>query len=37
MDLVEDDKQRGLQVPVWETYQTLVKTVGENNVCVFQF
>uniref|UniRef100_A0A8C5Q965 Fucose mutarotase n=1 Tax=Leptobrachium leishanense TaxID=445787 RepID=A0A8C5Q965_9ANUR len=28
MDLVENDKKRGLETPVWETYRTLLANVG---------
>ena len=28
MDLVDSDKQRGLPVPVWDTYQELLTEAG---------
>lgn len=42
MDLVQSDKERGLHVPVWETYQTLVnkaegKQINVEKVERFEF
>lgn len=28
MDLVDSDKQRGLAVPVWDTYEQLLRQAG---------
>uniref|UniRef100_A0A8C5QAB1 L-fucose mutarotase n=1 Tax=Leptobrachium leishanense TaxID=445787 RepID=A0A8C5QAB1_9ANUR len=37
MDLVENDKKRGLETPVWETYRTLLANVPLQLVDRFQF